>query len=63
MLASILGASIIVGRWLGPQGLGALAVLSVTVALAVRAGTVHLVVRAAPLPRVYAIVQVDLDCA
>ena len=36
MLASILGASIIVGRWLGPEGLGALAVLSVTVALALQ---------------------------
>src|SRR5438445_12366690 len=36
MIASILGASIIVGRWLGPEGLGALAVLSVTVALALQ---------------------------
>lgn len=36
MLASGLGASIIVARWLGAEGVGALAVLNVTVALAVQ---------------------------
>jgi O-antigen/teichoic acid export membrane protein len=42
MLASVLGASIIVGRWLGPEGLGALAVLNVTVALALQIGSAGL---------------------
>ena len=38
MLASALGTSIIVARWLGTTGVGVLAVLSVTVALAVQLG-------------------------
>src|SRR5688572_10269389 len=38
MLATGLGASIIVARWLGPDGLGILSVLNVTVALAVQLG-------------------------
>ena len=41
----------------------AVLVRSVTVAQAVGSGAVRLVVRAAPLPGVYAIVQVDLECA
>src|SRR5947209_20542444 len=36
ILASILRASVIVGRWLGPEGLGALPALIVTVALALQ---------------------------
>ncbi len=42
MLVGSLGASVIVGRWLGPEGLGALAVLNVTVALAVQIGSAGL---------------------
>ena len=38
MLATGLGASILVARWLGPDGLGTLSVLNVTVALAVQLG-------------------------
>lgn len=38
ILAGTLGTSIIVGRWLGAGGLGALAVINVTVALAVQLG-------------------------
>ena len=38
MLATGLGASIIVARWLGADGLGTLSVLNVTVALAVQLG-------------------------
>ena len=38
MVATGLGASIIVARWLGPTGLGTLSVLNVTVALAVQLG-------------------------
>src|ERR1041385_8017125 len=38
ILAGSLGSSVIVGRWLGPEGLGALAVLNVTVALASQLG-------------------------
>src|SRR5687767_15238611 len=38
MLATGLGASIIVARWLGSTGLGTLSVLNVTVALAVQLG-------------------------
>jgi O-antigen/teichoic acid export membrane protein len=36
MLAGVLGSSIIVARWLGPAGVGTLAVLNVTVALALQ---------------------------
>lgn len=42
VLVGSLGASIIVGRWLGPDGLGALAVLSVTAALALQLGSAGL---------------------
>lgn len=42
ILASALGTGVIVGRWLGPEGLGALAVLNVTVALAVQIGSAGL---------------------
>jgi len=42
MVVGSVGASVIVGRWLGPEGLGALAVLNVTVALAVQVGSVGL---------------------
>lgn len=38
MLASSLGTSVVVARWLGAAGLGTLAVLNVTVALAVQVG-------------------------
>ena len=58
----LLGATHAIGFY-GRAPPSAVLVRSVTVAQAVRAGTVHLVVRAAPLPGVYAIVQVDLDCA
>src|SRR5713226_1016738 len=36
------GSSIVVARWLGPEGLGALAVLNVTVALALQIGSAGL---------------------
>src|SRR5882724_13145107 len=42
MLVGAVGASVIVGRWLGPEGLGALAVLNVTVALSVQIGSAGL---------------------
>src|ERR1051325_3096720 len=42
ILFGSLGSSIIVGRWLGPAGVGALAVLSVTVALALQLGSAGL---------------------
>src|SRR6266571_1333575 len=42
ILFGSLGSSIIVGRWLGPAGLGALAVLNVTVALALQLGSAGL---------------------
>src|SRR5712691_12268488 len=42
MLGGAVGASVIVGRWLGPEGLGALAVLNVTVALALQIGSAGL---------------------
>lgn len=42
ILVGSLGASIIVGRWLGPDGLGALAVLNVTAALALQLGSAGL---------------------
>ncbi len=42
ILVGSLGASIIVGRWLGPDGLGALAVLTVTAALALQLGSAGL---------------------
>jgi O-antigen/teichoic acid export membrane protein len=42
MLASALCASIVVARWLGAEGLGALAVLNVTVAVALQLGSAGL---------------------
>ncbi|HYR76919.1 MAG TPA: polysaccharide biosynthesis C-terminal domain-containing protein [Pyrinomonadaceae bacterium] len=42
MLAGLVGSSIVVARWLGPEGLGTLAVLSVTVALALQIGSAGL---------------------
>jgi O-antigen/teichoic acid export membrane protein len=38
-LACVFGSSVIVARWLGPEGTGALAVLNVTVALALQLGS------------------------
>lgn len=42
MLAGVIGASVIVARWLGPEGLGALAVVNATVALALQIGSAGL---------------------
>jgi O-antigen/teichoic acid export membrane protein len=42
ILIGSMGASIIVGRWLGPDGVGALAVLNVTAALALQFGSAGL---------------------
>src|SRR5260370_24478881 len=42
MLVGTVGASVIVGRWLGPEGLGALAVLNTTVLLALSIGSLGL---------------------
>jgi O-antigen/teichoic acid export membrane protein len=42
MLAGLVGSSIVVARWLGPEGLGTLAVLSATVALALQIGSAGL---------------------
>jgi O-antigen/teichoic acid export membrane protein len=42
MLAGVLGSSVIVARWLGPAGAGVLAVLNVTVALALQVGSAGL---------------------
>jgi antigen flippase len=42
MLVSGVGASVIVARWLGAEGLGALAVLNVTVAVALQLGSAGL---------------------
>ena len=42
MIASSVGASVIVARWLGAEGLGALAVLNVTVAVALQIGSAGL---------------------
>jgi len=42
MLAGVLGSSVIVARWLGPAGAGMLAVLNVTVALALQVGSAGL---------------------
>ncbi len=42
MLAGVLGSSVIVARWLGPAGAGTLAVLNVTVALALQVGSAGL---------------------
>lgn len=42
MLAGLVGASVVVARWLGPEGLGTLAVLNVAVALAFQIGSAGL---------------------
>lgn len=42
MLVGVVGSSVIVARWLGPEGLGALAVLNVTVLLALSIGSLGL---------------------
>ncbi len=42
MLAGLVGSSVVVARWLGPEGLGTLAVLNVTVALALQIGSAGL---------------------
>src|SRR5215471_10056235 len=42
MVTGVVGSSVIVGRWLGPEGLGALAVLNATVALALQIGSAGL---------------------
>jgi len=42
VLGAVIGSSVIVGRWLGPAGMGALAVLNVTVALALQIGSAGL---------------------
>ncbi|HSQ23182.1 MAG TPA: hypothetical protein VLN44_02170, partial [Pyrinomonadaceae bacterium] len=42
ILGCLLGSSVIVARWLGPEGTGALAVLNVTVALALQLGSAGL---------------------
>jgi len=42
MLAGLIGSSVIVGRWLGPEGLGALAVVNASVALSLQIGSAGL---------------------
>ncbi|MFS8084764.1 MAG: oligosaccharide flippase family protein [Acidobacteriota bacterium] len=42
MLAGLVGSSVIVARWLGPEGLGTLAVLTVTVLLTLQIGSAGL---------------------
>jgi O-antigen/teichoic acid export membrane protein len=42
MLLGVIGSSVIVARWLGPEGFGTLAVLTATVALAVQLGSAGL---------------------
>ena len=42
ILGCLLGSSVIVARWLGPEGMGGLAVLNVTVALALQLGSAGL---------------------
>jgi O-antigen/teichoic acid export membrane protein len=42
MLFGTVGASVIVGRWLGPRGLGSLAVLNTTIVLALSIGSLGL---------------------
>src|SRR5881394_1214074 len=39
ILCCVIGSSVIVAHWLGPEGTGALAVLNVTVALALQLGS------------------------
>ena len=42
MLVGVVGASVIVARWLGPEGLGSLAVLNTTIVLALSIGSLGL---------------------
>src|SRR5437764_3757343 len=42
MLLGTVGSSVIVGRWLGPEGLGSLAVLNTTIVLALSIGSLGL---------------------
>jgi O-antigen/teichoic acid export membrane protein len=42
MLVGVIGSSVIVARWLGPEGFGTLAVLNATIALALQIGTAGL---------------------
>jgi O-antigen/teichoic acid export membrane protein len=42
MLVGVIGSSVVVARWLGPQGFGALAVLNATIALTVQLGSAGL---------------------
>src|SRR5436189_2704960 len=42
ILCCTIGSSVVVARWLGPEGTGALAVLNVTVALALQLGSAGL---------------------
>ncbi len=42
MIGSVFGSSVIIGRWLGPEGLGVLAVLNVTVFLSLQIGSAGL---------------------
>ena len=42
MLLGVVGSSVIVARWLGPEGLGALAVLNTTIVLALSIGSLGL---------------------
>jgi O-antigen/teichoic acid export membrane protein len=42
MLAGLIGSSVIVARWLGPEGLGALAVVNASVALSLQIGSAGL---------------------
>lgn len=42
MLVGVVGSSVIVARWLGPEGLGALAVLNTTIVLALSIGSLGL---------------------
>src|SRR5258706_13082127 len=42
MLGGVVGSSVIVARWLGPEGLGSLAVLNTTIVLALSIGSLGL---------------------
>jgi len=42
MLVGVLGSSVVVARWLGPEGLGSLAVLNTTIVLALSIGSLGL---------------------
>src|SRR6267378_2275 len=42
MLVGVVGSSVVVARWLGPEGLGSLAVLNTTIVLALSLGSLGL---------------------